>query len=392
MSLYDTFFRYPKNFPLPMVLDGPLGTQLIKRGMPQGVGTSDYVMANPDMLREIQKNYVDAGADMILTATFDGNRPTLERHGFKGDVGNLVKELSALSVGTAKVIAASMSPTGLFIEPVGDTPFDEVAAIYAEAADAMKDNVDVFFIETMINLNEVRAAVMGVKSVTDKPVFTSLTVNEYGRTMSGDSLIPAIITLSDLGINAFGCNCSLGPDSIFNALKPVIPYSVSLGIPLIAKPNAGIPHTDEGCDSFCVHSDDYSSFARGALDSGIMLLGGCCGSDESCIAAIRNQVNAGCAFDGISCGLPSTENLCCNNHTAAEFDPDVEAIDVTEDISDDFDDCKDDVPLLRVTAESLEYLNEAYFTFDRPFALCGEREAYEKFSRYYCGRALFVEE
>ncbi len=392
MSLHDIFYRYPKAFPLPAVLDGPVGTQMIKRGMPQGMGTSDFIKANPHLLREVQKNYVDAGSDILLTATFDGNRPTLERHGCRHDIPSLIKEISALSVGAAKVVAGCMSPTGLMIEPVGDTPFEDVVAVYAEAADAMNENVEAFFVETMISLTEVRAAVLGIRSVTDKPIFTSLTVNEHGRTMSGDALIPAILILSDLGVCAFGCNCSLGPDSIYNALRPVIPYSVALGIPLIAKPNAGVPHSDDKCcDAFAFHSQEYSTFARNALDSGMMLLGSCCGSDETCIAAVSGEVRKGCNFSGYDGELPETDNLCCNNHTVAEFDPDVEPIDITEDISDDFDDCEDDVPLLRITEESLEYLLESYFTFDRPFALCGDKEAADKFARVYCGRALFIE-
>lgn len=391
MTPREIFYRFPKEMPLPFVLDGATGTALMRAGMPKGVCTAKYVLDNPDVFRRLQLSYGKAGSDAVLTPTFDGNRPTLRRHGIQDDVCAFNRSLAALSEGSARYSGADMSTTGLFLEPYGDASFDEVASIYAEQAAAVANEADFFFIETMISLAEVRAAVTGVKSVSDKPVMTSLTVDKNGRTLSGDALIPAFLTLSDLGVSAFGCNCSVGPEEMLEALRPVVPFAAAFGIPLIAKPNAGIPHEENGVEVFSAGAADYSAAAREFIDSGIMVLGGCCGSDELCIAAIRAQADKPSGFDPSPLPSVDKDSLCCTNRLFGVFDASVSPIDVTEDIADDFMDCEDDVPLLLVAdMDAAGYLLEAAFSFDRPFALTGDDAAVSAVRRKYNGRAVVV--
>jgi len=243
-----------------MILDGATGTALMKAGMPRGCCTEKWVSENPDVLINIQKKYVASGSDAVYAPTFGANRAVLHRHGFKTDVKALNSSLLGLAKKSgAAVCAADLSPTGCFIEPLGETPFEEVVDIYAEQAAALK-NADYYAVETSISLNEVRAAVLGIRSVSDKPIFVTLTVEASGMTMSGDSLLAALLTLAPMGISAFGANCSTGPAEMLEVLKPLLPYSVALGIPLIAKPNAGMPHQlPDGSTEFDLCAADFES-------------------------------------------------------------------------------------------------------------------------------------
>jgi len=198
-DLHELYPNFPAEFPLPFILDGATGTALMKRGMPSGACTEEWVLENPDALREVQRGYRENGSDAVYAPTFGANAPTLSRHKIKENVAELNKRLAALSVEPGRLTGGDLSPTGLFIEPYGDTPFDDVVDIYAEQAKGLCEaGVDFFIAETMINLNELRAAVMGVRSVSDKPIFATLTVDERGRTMSGDSLEAAFVVLAGL--------------------------------------------------------------------------------------------------------------------------------------------------------------------------------------------------
>jgi Methionine synthase I (cobalamin-dependent), methyltransferase domain len=330
--LHDIFKRYPKKFPLPLLLDGATGTQLMKRGMPNGYCTETFVLENPDLFINMQKEYVNNGADIVLAPTFGANRPSILRHGYDEsvDVAELNKSLVAISKQTgAKFIGGDMSPTGLFIEPFGDSTFDEIVEIYAEQARGLEaGGVDFFMCETNINLNEVRAEVIGIRQVSDKPIFVTITVDENGRTISGDTLLAALITLADLGINAFGANCSTGPDKMYDQLKLIVPYAVGLGIPLIAKPNAGMPHQHEdGSQTFDMDPCVFKEYADIFLSNGIYIFGGCCGTDENFIGEMRKRIDDTKIFE-----LPEAaevDNLVCTNKEICLRD-EAESVEITD--------------------------------------------------------------
>lgn len=278
-------------FALPFVLDGATGTELAKRGMPVNACTERFVLENPEVIQKLQGEYIAAGSDGVLAPTFGANRPTLERHGFASDeVETACRALFKIAkdnAGNAK-IGGDMSPSGKLLKPYGDTDPEEVYAIYREQASFLLDcGVDFFFIETMISAAEAKLALRAVRDLSkDIPVFVSLTVTESGRTISGDCLDAVLISLLPYNIQAFGCNCSIGPDVIARALTPVAPIAKLYGIPLIAKPNAGMPIHDENGMHYPLSPEDMAACVDGLAGLGAGVFGGCCGTTPAHIAAI----------------------------------------------------------------------------------------------------------
>ena len=229
--------RLRKNeIPLPLILDGATGTELTKRGMPQGACTERFVLDNPGVIAGLQMEYISAGSDAVLAPTFGANRPTLERHGYAAEEVNdacrsLVRITKALAGDV--LVGGDMSPTGLMMQPYGDAAPEQIFSAYREqAATLLECGVDFFFIETMISAAEARLAVRAVRELSkDVPVFVSMTVNENGRTMYGDCLDAVLLTMIPYDIQGFGCNCSIGPDVILRALKPAAPIAKRYGIP-----------------------------------------------------------------------------------------------------------------------------------------------------------------
>ena len=284
-------------FELPFVLDGATGTELTKRGMPKNACTERFVMDNPGIIQQLQREYLAAGSDAILAPTFGANRPTLERHGFASDeIGSACRALFKIAkdnAGNAK-IGGDMSPTGLMLKPYGDTEPEKVFEIYREqAAYLLECGVDFFFIETMISASEAKLALRAVRELSkDIPVFVSLTVNENGRTINGDCLDAVLISLLPYGIQAFGCNCSIGPDVIFRALSPAAPIAKKYGIPLIAKPNAGMPIHDENGMHYPLSPEDMADYVDRLTGLGVGVFGGCCGTTPAHIEAIARAAKA----------------------------------------------------------------------------------------------------
>ena len=281
------------NFPfsLPFILDGATGTELNKRGMKSTDCTERFILENPQVLQGLQTEYINAGSNAVLAPTFGANRPTLLRHGFEAEqLEDVCRRLFAVTKengGDIKV-GGDMSPTGLMLKPYGDTEPEEIFEIYREQAKILLDcGVDFFFIETMLSAAEARLALMAVRSLSkDIPVFVSLTVNEQGRTMNGDSMGAALVCMLPFGVNAFGCNCSIGPEVVANALESAAGVAKTFGIPLIAKPNAGMPVTDENGTRFPLSPEDMANAVDRLIGLGVGVFGGCCGTTPEHIAAI----------------------------------------------------------------------------------------------------------
>ena len=290
---------YKNTFPfaLPFILDGATGTELTKRGMPEGMGTERFVLDHPEVLTGLQSEYIAAGSDAVLAPTFGGNRPTLERHGFTAaDLDPVCRALYKLSkdnAGEAKV-AGDLSPTGLLLMPFGDTDPEKVYEIYREQAAVLLDcGVDLFVIETMISAAEARQAVRAVRSLSeDVPIFVSLTVNENGRTMNGDSMDAVLLTMLPYHIQAFGCNCSIGPHVVAKALAPAAPLAKLFGIPLIAKPNAGMPVVDASGTHFPLTPADMAASVEQLTGMGVGVFGGCCGTTPAHVKAIAEAARS----------------------------------------------------------------------------------------------------
>ena len=232
----------------PILTDGGMGTMLLSRGLPRGVEPELWNVERPEEIRRIHRDYIEAGAQIILTNSFGGNRQRLSFHGLVDRVVELniaaagLARAEADAATTAVVVAGSMGPTGAVMAPLGDLTFEQAKLAYVEQAGSLVDGgVDVLWIETMSDLGEVRAAVEGCRQVApDAPIVATMTFDTHGHTVMGVSPQSAAEALSGLDLMALGGNCGNGPDEIEAAIekmRSVVPDAV-----LVAKSNAGAPH------------------------------------------------------------------------------------------------------------------------------------------------------
>ncbi len=268
-----------------MILDGGSGACLIRAGMPKGVCPEAWAAENPEALIDLQRSYVAAGSDAVCSFTFGANRVKLASHGLADKCEELNEKLASISkeaVGGMALVGGDIGPTGLLPKPFGDTDFDTFYTVFAEQAKALeKGGADYITVETMMSLTEVKAALLAAKSVTDLPVYVSITCGESGRTLSGCSPAAALVTLQANGADAFGLNCSLPPEKMLPLFEPLTKVTK---IALTAKPNGEYPAPD-GSRHF-VDPDTFAEQMKKFADIGVLALGGCCGSEPEHISAL----------------------------------------------------------------------------------------------------------
>lgn len=271
----------------PFFLDGATGTELQKRGYQGDVSAEQWVLEHPEAILEIQRAYVAAGSQVVYAPTFGANRQKLEEHGIFNRVEEYNTGLVALSKQAADGrawVVGDISPTGRFLAPLGDASFEELVDIYTEQAAALeKAGVDLFAVETMMTLSDARAAVLAIRSVSEKPIFVTFTCDESGRTLSGTDVTAALVVLQGMGISAFGLNCSTGPDKMLVHLRRLRDYA---RVPLIAKPNAGMPAVVNGTTVYDCTPEEFVAYADGMVQAGVGIFGGCCGTTDEYIAAL----------------------------------------------------------------------------------------------------------
>ena len=324
---------------LPILLDGATGSELYKRGMPAGACTEQWVLGHPEALLELQRGYVAAGSQVLIAPTFGANRVRLEQHGIFGQVADYNRrlvELSRQAAGGRALVAGDMAPTGLFIAPFGESSFEELVAIYTEQAAALAAaGVDLFLIETTMTMPEARAAVLACKSVSDRPVWVTFTCDENGRTLSGTDVLAALIVMQGMGVDAFGLNCSSGPAEMLEQMRRLTPYTT---VPLIAKPNAGLPETVEGQAVYHCPPEEFASYAAGFAAAGVRIFGGCCGTTAEHVAALRAAVEA-VDFSAFVPPRRDPDVIPCASEKEARFiTPDIdvgETIECTSDLLED---------------------------------------------------------
>lgn len=274
-----------------MILDGAFGTELQKKGMPTGVCPEQWVLEHPESIIGIQKDYQAAGSDAVYTCTFSGNRLKLGEFGLADQVLEMNRKLALLSreaVGKSGLVAGDLSITGQFVRPFGPIPFETVVDVYKEQVKGLLEGgVDFFAIETMTDLQEARAAVIAVKESCSLPICVTMTFDEDGRTLTGTDPVTALITLQSLGVDGFGCNCSTGPNTMVKFIKQMRPYAK---VPLIAKPNAGLPKLVDGKTVFSMGATEFGINVKTLLDSGVNLIGGCCGTSPEYIKEVKDRV------------------------------------------------------------------------------------------------------
>ena len=272
-----------------VILDGATGTELQAQGMPEGVSLELFCIKNPQAIRSVHRGYLDAGSDIIYTCTFGANRYKLASYGLSDvyDVNRRLAVIAREAAGKNGLVAGDIGPTGRFVDPFGDLDFEDAVKCYKEQAQGLLDGgVDLFVIETMIDLQETRAALIAIKEISEKFTLCSMTFDASGRTLNGTDTVSALITLQALGADVFGCNCSTGPKEMI----PLITAMKHLAkVPLLAKPNAGLPRLKEGITVFDMNPQDFAEFAHDLVDAGANLLGGCCGTTPEHIRVLKKR-------------------------------------------------------------------------------------------------------
>ncbi len=276
-----------------IVLDGGTGTELQKKGMPTGVCPEQWVLDNPQVIQDISKKYIENGSDIVLTCTFGGNKIKLKEFGLDNKIYEINKNQARLSKEAVAdsykrvYVAGDIGPTGKLIAPLGDGDFEEIVSAYEEQVQGLLDGgVDLFAIETMISVQEARCAVLAIRKLCDLPIMVTLTFEQNGKTLTGTSPVSALVTLVSLGIDAFGINCGTGPDKVIEILEKLKPYSP---IPLIGKPNAGLPTLVNGKTVFSMDSKEFGTFGKPLVNAGANIIGGCCGTDYDFIRELKES-------------------------------------------------------------------------------------------------------
>jgi len=335
-------------FKLPLIADGATGTELQKLGMPLGVCSEKWILENPNAAIEIQKKYIAAGSDAIYAPTFGCNAPTLKKHGITVSVGDYCQRLVDVSRAAVRasgrdgiLIGGDISPCGLLMEPYGDYEFDEIFDVFREQAYSLENaGVDFFAVETQISLDEAKAAVAAVRAVSNKPLFVSFTCGETGRSFFGERLGDVAAELAGfgdntnaigndenaigenaadsnadaignnnavcdnedaackntntpgaditLGIDAFGINCCGDLELMLSVFREI---REKTALPLIAKPNAGLPRMTDGVPVYKMTAAEIAQYVRRFYDAGVRVFGGCCGTTDAHISAIAKELS-----------------------------------------------------------------------------------------------------
>jgi 5-methyltetrahydrofolate--homocysteine methyltransferase len=278
----------------PIVADGGMGTMLFSAGMARGQAPERWNVERPDAVGRIHAAYIQAGAQIILTNTFGCNRIRLEMHNLAPQTtlfNTTAVQVARVEADAAPVpvaVGGSMGPTGAMLEPHGELTFDEAVSAFEEQARAL-NGADIFWIETMSDLEEVRAAITGCrKANANIPIVATLTFDSNGRTMMGVKPEQATEVLGKLGVIALGANCGNGPAEIEQVIEKMR-QSSSQAV-LVAKANAGLPHMQGDIAVYDATPDVMADYARRVLEKGARIIGACCGSTPDHIRAIANAV------------------------------------------------------------------------------------------------------
>ena len=271
----------------PVLLDGGMGTMLQARGLPVGATPELVALEHPDWLRDIHTAYLDAGSQIIYANTFGANREKLER------TGRTVEEIVTAAVTVAKeaatgrgLVALDIGPCGQLLEPTGMLGFEDAVDLFAQVVRAgVKAGADLIAIETMTDLQEARAALLAAKENSNLPVLVTMTYEASGRTFLGCSPAAAALTLEGLGADAVGVNCSLGPREMPSLVEELLKWT---NLPIVLKPNAGLPHPDGS--GYDITPLEFAQSLAALADMGVKVFGGCCGTTPEYIALLSKEL------------------------------------------------------------------------------------------------------
>lgn len=374
---------------LPIILDGAVGTRLQAAGYNGQIQQEQWMLDNPSIIKDISKSYISAGSHIIYSPTFQSNPIKLTEAGLPDCVERFNRDLAALSRQavneTADIsrayIAGDISPTGHFLAPLGDITFEELYSCYEAQVLALNDHVDCWAVETMMTLSDARAAILAIRAHSSKPILASFSCDANGRTVSGGDVCALLTVLQGMEIDAYGLNCSYGPDDMLPQLERLSHYAE---LPLIAKPNAGLPTYRDGATYYDLSPEDFVLNVSKMASYGVGLFGGCCGTTEEHIKALKSSLygESGATVD-VAPPISWEERYPDKLPLASErelFAP-----------SCGFDVNKDSIFIKIDSDAAVDRIINEQFLWRKPLSLAGDDLALlEKALRAYQGRALYV--
>ena len=276
-------------------LDGATGSNLVKAGMPSGVCPEQWILEHREVMLQLQKEYVQSGTNILYAPTFTANRVKLAEYHLEKNMSSMIHDLVAISKEAAAstpghpvYVAGDITMTGEQLRPMGKMELEDLIAIYKEQILCLVDaGADLLVVETMMSLAETRAALIAAKEVCDLPVIATLTFEADGRTLFGTDAKTAAVVLESLGASAIGANCSTGPAQMEGIISDMV--SVTM-IPIIAKPNAGLPFLDEnGTTCYNMEAEEFTEEMQVLVNVGATILGGCCGTTPEFIRQLHDR-------------------------------------------------------------------------------------------------------
>ena len=272
-----------------LFLDGATGSNLMAQGMPRGICTERWVIEHRDVIQKLQKAYIEAGSRIIYAPTFGGNRLSLKQHGLENKIQEINSTLVSYSREIAEnkaFVAGDITTSGQFVTADGEYTYEDAFEMYKEQITILKNaGVDLIAAETMINIEETLAAVDAANSVCDLPVMCTVTVEADGSIFSGGNAVEAAVAFESAGAAAVGINCSVGPDQLVSVIRNI---REAVSIPVIAKPNAGMPVIDDqGNAVYSMNPADFAKHMQVLVKNGAGIIGGCCGTTPEFIREMK---------------------------------------------------------------------------------------------------------
>ena len=384
---------------LPFLMDGATGTELQKRGMPLGACTEQWALEHPEALLELQRAYVEAGAQVLVTPTLGANRGALEKFGLADRVEEYNARLTGLTRQAAAgraLVAGDLGPTLHAIPPYGETPFEVLVGFYAEQAAALeRAGVDLFLVESVMAMAEARAAVLGIReSGSRRPILVTCYCDEEGRTPSGTDVLACAIVMQGMGVTAFGLNC-VDPAVAEEQLARLHLYT---DLPLIAEPSAGLPDLASGKPDYPDNADAFARRTPQWAAAGVRIFGGCCGTAPAHSAALGRAM-ATVDFSAFPPVEKDPDVIPCASEKEARFiTPDVdvgETIQCTDHLMEDILEAEEERPVGALKIEVLDtddleiFAREQYAVRDALCLWSDVPELLEGALRAYQGRAFY---
>lgn len=280
-----------------LLLDGAMGTMLFEL-IPEYSGSFELLnLERPDVIRNIHRTYIDAGADIIEANSFGGSPLKLAEYGLADRCeqinGEAVRIARSAAEGRGVIVAGAMGSTGMLVEPMGPVKVEDIYTGFCRQARSLASSgADIILIETMTDIQEARLALIAAKECTSLPVICSMSFEKNGKTVSGTGMLAAFATLSQCGASVVGANCSMGPDGLAELYYSEIETLRGVGLPFSVWANAGMPEVVNGITVYNIGPEEFANHSMRIVDLGMSVVGGCCGTTPGHIAALRKRLDA----------------------------------------------------------------------------------------------------